>query len=104
MSATPTGDLGDRYLAISQYGKPITKDGMSRELPKVTKRLLGVALRPHAFRHVVAMPIADVDSAHVNIIRDILGHATLDISRKYFKRATDISSCDELKSIVEDIV
>lgn len=63
-------------LWINQYGKPITNDGYSRELPKLMQRHLGVSLRPHAFRHVAATSIAETDPEHVNIIRDILGHQT----------------------------
>ena len=90
-------------LWISQYGNPITKDGLSRELPKVTERLLGVAMRPHAFRHVAATSIAETDPEHVGIIKDILGHAMLNTSEKYYNRATGISSCNALQSILEDI-
>lgn len=90
-------------LWISQYGEPMTPDGLSRELPKVTERYLGLALRPHSFRHIAATSIAELDPEHVNIIRDILGHATLDMSEKHYNRASGISSCNALQSIVEDI-
>lgn len=90
-------------LWISQYGDPITPDGLSRELPKVTKRHLGVALRPHAFRHVAATSIAEIDPEHVNIIKDTLGHATLEMAEKHYNRATGISACTDLQSIVSGI-
>ena len=90
-------------LWISQYGDPITPDGLSRELPKVTERHLGVALRPHAFRHVAATSIAEFDPEHVNVIRDILGHATLNTAEKHYNRATGISSCNALQSLVGTI-
>ncbi|WP_417463166.1 tyrosine-type recombinase/integrase [Kordiimonas sp.] len=96
-------DSTSPFLWISQYGMPLTADGLSRELPKVTERHLGVALRPHAFRHIAATSIAETDPAHVNIIRDILGHATLDMSQKHYNRASGISSCNKLQSIMEDI-
>ncbi len=90
-------------LWINQYGNGITKDGLSRELPKITERYLGVALRPHAFRHIAATSIAELDPDNANIIRDILGHATLDTAYKHYNRATGISSCNALQSLVEDI-
>lgn len=97
------GNSASPYLWISQYGQPITEDGFSRELPKVTKRYLGVALRPHAFRHIVATSVAESDPEHINIVRDLLGHSTLDMAEKHYNRATGISSCNALQSIVEDI-
>ncbi len=90
-------------LWINQYGQPITPDGFARELPKVTQRHLEVSLRPHAFRHIAATSIAEFDPAHVGIIRDILGHATLEMSEKHYNRASGIESCNALQSIVEDI-
>lgn len=97
------GDVSSEFLWISQYGKPLTADGLSRELPKVTDRHLGVPLRPHHFRHVAATSIAEIDPEHVNVIRDVLGHSTLAMSEKHYNRATGISSCNALQSIVEDI-
>lgn len=90
-------------LWVNQYGEGITPDGLSRELPKITERYLGVALRTHAFRHIAATTIAEFDPEHAGIIRDVLGHATLAMSQKHYNRATGISSCNGLQSIVEDI-
>lgn len=97
------GTRGSDALWINQYGVAITADGLARELPKVTERHLGVALRPHAFRHVAATSIAEFDPEHVNIIRDILGHATLNMAEKHYNRATGISSCNALQSVMEGI-
>ncbi|MFD0911269.1 site-specific integrase [Ruegeria arenilitoris] len=81
------GPKTSNALRISQYGDPIIANGLSRELPKAAKRLLGVKLRTHNFRHIAATSIAETDPEHVNIIRDILGHATLDMSQKHYNRA-----------------
>jgi integrase len=90
-------------LWVSQYGEGITPDGLSRELPKVMMRHLEVGIRPHAFRHIAATTIAELTPEHANTIRDILGHATLDMSERHYNRATGISSCNGLQSLVEDI-
>ncbi|SDL40336.1 tyrosine-type recombinase/integrase, partial [Aliiruegeria lutimaris] len=89
---------------ISQYGEPMTPDGLSRELPKVTQRHLGVALRPHAFRSIAATSIAESDPENVGIIRDLLGHSTMAMADKHYNRATGIKSCDELQSVVDSIL
>lgn len=88
---------------VNQYGEGITPDGLSRELPKITERYLGLPLRPHAFRHIAATTIAELDPDHANIIRDILGHATLNMAYKHYNRATGISSCNALQALVKDI-
>jgi integrase len=96
-------DKSSDGLWINQYGNVITADGYARELPKITQKHLGIELRPHAFRHIAATSIAEVDPEHVGIIRDILGHASLDMAYKHYNRASQISSCNGLQSIVEDI-
>ena len=93
----------DQALWINQYGRAITPDGFSRALPEITKQHLGIALRPHVFRHIAATSIAELDPEHVNIIRDLLGHATLTMSERHYNRATGISSCNRLQSIVKDM-
>ncbi len=60
-------------------------------------------MRPHAFRSVAATSIAEFDPANVNIIRDVLGHATLDMAEKHYNRANGISACNALQSLVENI-
>ncbi|WP_217359185.1 tyrosine-type recombinase/integrase [Ruegeria arenilitoris] len=98
--ATLLGPKRSNALWINQYGDPIAPDGLSRELPKVTQRLLGVELRPHKFRHIAATTIAVTDPEHVGIIRDILGHATLDMAEKHYNRASGLSACDAYQSVV----
>ncbi|MEP4767079.1 MAG: tyrosine-type recombinase/integrase [Roseibium sp.] len=92
------------YLWISQYGNPIRPDGFSRELPNLTLRHLGLELRPHRFREIAATSIAEFDPKHVGIIRDILGHATLDMAEKHYNRATGISSYNAYQGLIADVL
>ncbi|WP_425044687.1 tyrosine-type recombinase/integrase [Primorskyibacter sp. S87] len=87
-------------LWINQCGNALTPDGLSRQLPKDTKRILGVALRPHAFRHIAATYIAETDPKNANIIRDVLGHATLDMANKHYNRAKGIGACNEYQDLI----
>lgn len=90
-------------LWVTHHGKPFTADGIASDIEITTERHLKMRLNPHAFRHIAATSIAEVDPEHVGIIRDILGHATMDMSYKHYTRAGGISSCNKLQSIVEDI-
>lgn len=90
-------------LWVTARGLPMSDDGLAGDVETVSARHLGVRLHPHAFRHIAATSIAEFDPEHVGIIRDILGHATLDMSERYYNRATGVSSCNMLQSIVEDI-
>lgn len=90
-------------LWISRNGKPITEGDLSKELHRTTKRLLGVGMHAHAFRHVAATTIAEVAPEQANIIRDILGHATIEMSVKHYNLAEGSRRCNELQSIVGNL-
>jgi len=90
-------------LWITHHGKAFSADGLASDIEITTARHLGVKLHPHAFRHIAATSIAEVDPEHVGIIKDILGHATLDMAERHYNRASGISSCNALQSILEDI-
>lgn len=90
-------------LWISQRGNPFSQDSFTAGLAKLTKRHFGVALRPHAFRHIAATSIAEVDPCHVGIIRDILGHATMDMAERTYNRAGTITASNKMQSLVYEI-
>ena len=69
-------------------------------LKDVTREHLGVAFRPHAFRHIAATSIAEYNPQHVGIIRDILGHATLEMAEEHYNRAAGVSACNSLQRMV----
>lgn len=90
-------------LWVTHHGKPFTAAGIASDIKITTEHHLKGRLYPHAFRYIAATSIAEVDPEHVGIIRDILGHATLDMAYKHYNRAGGILSCNKLQSIVEDI-
>ncbi|MCW5749635.1 MAG: site-specific integrase [Alphaproteobacteria bacterium] len=91
-------------LWISARGNDLSQDSFTSGLHHLTKRHFGHGLRPHAFRHIAATYIAEKDPAHVGIIRDVLGHATLRTSELYYNRATSVSACNKLQALVQGIL
>ncbi|KRS12062.1 site-specific integrase [Roseovarius indicus] len=98
------GENDGTGLWINQYGKRFAYEGFTRMFGKLTETHLGFPLRPHAFRHIVATSIAELDPAHVGIIRDILGHSTLDMAEKHYNRASQVSSCNALQALHSRII
>ena len=80
------GNRSDR-LWITKDGMPFSEMGFSNWSKKLTRRVLGHELRPHAFRHIAATSIATEDPAHARIIAEILGHTTLTTSDRHYNRA-----------------
>ncbi|KAB0677971.1 tyrosine-type recombinase/integrase [Aureimonas leprariae] len=89
-------------LWISRRGTPLSRDGFQQHLHDITLRGLGVALRPHAFRHVAATSIAEDDPEHVNIIASLLGHATLATSERHYNRASGVTAASAFQSMIRD--
>ena len=90
-------------LWITQRGDPFSYGGFQRQLPALTLREFGEALRPHAFRHIAATTIAIQDPEHVSIIADVLGHATLAMSQKHYNRARGVEANASYQEIMQSI-
>ena len=90
-------------LWISRDSAPLTRDGFQAGLALVTERAFGITLRPHAFRTIAATSIAEYAPEHAGIIREILGHATLDMAEKHYNRATARSATRDLQDIYANI-
>jgi len=91
------------HLWITRYGKAMTRQGWTRALPGQTQRHFGIALRPHAFRHIAATSIATHDPEHYQIIREVLGHSSLAMSEKHYNRASSLESCGRFHSVLAEI-
>ncbi|MCE5974897.1 tyrosine-type recombinase/integrase [Sinirhodobacter sp. WL0062] len=97
------GNLSDA-LWITRRGNAMSIDSFTSGLAKLTKREFGITLRPHAFRHIASTTIAECDPEHVNIIRDVLGHATLAMAEKHYNRATAQKACADYQAIIRDTI
>lgn len=87
-------------LWVSRRGAPLGADSFQAHLADLTRREFGVALRPHAFRHIAATWIAEQDPAHVGIIAAMLGHATLAMSQKHYNRARMIEASNSYQNVI----
>ena len=90
-------------LWISRRGTPISQDTFTGCLAQLTRRHFGLTLRPHAFRHIAATSIAEVDPCHVGMICDILGHATLNMAERHYNRASAVTASSRMQSLVQEI-
>ena len=90
-------------LWITHLGEAFTYSGFQRQLPQLTLRVFGIALRPHAFRSIVATSIATDDPEHVSIIAAVLRHATLAMSHKHYVRASGVKAMSDLQQVVAEL-
>lgn len=87
-------------LWITKDARPLSVPGFVGRLAKITRREFGEALRPHAFRHVVATSIAVEDPEHANVIASVLGHATLEMAGRHYNRARRVEALSAYQEMV----
>lgn len=77
-----------RELWINRNGGVIRPHSVGQRISKVTKRVLGVPISPHLFRHCAATSVALDDPEHAMIIKSLLGHSRIFTAEKYYNRAS----------------
>lgn len=98
----------DRYLAhhrprllqgngasafwITQYGTPMSPGQITIRIRHITRRLFGVGLSPHLFRHCTATSVATKDPEHAMMIMSLLAHTTPRTAEKYYNKARMIDA------------
>jgi len=74
-------------LWVTQYGTRFSANAQTKALKKHTMERFGKFVNPHLFRDCVASSIANEDPEHVRITAQILGHASLNTTEKYYIQA-----------------
>lgn len=90
-------------LWIGRDGVPLTYDGFGSGLELVMEREFGIRLRPHAFRTISASSTAAMLPEQVGIIREILGHATLEMAERHYIRVSNVRACRSYQEVVTGI-
>jgi integrase/recombinase XerD len=63
-----------------------------QQVIRLTHQRIGVAVNPHLFRDCAATSIALEDPAHVMIIKDVLGHASLATGERHYNQARSVEA------------
>jgi integrase len=74
-------------LWVSSTGRPLQVGAVHKQIVKLTRARFGHPINPHLFRDCAATSIAENDPEHVRITKEILGHATLKTSERYYNHA-----------------
>ena len=79
---------------------PIGLHGCMQAIRATTRRMLGVEVPPHFFRHAAATTVALHDPENTPIITSILGHSTLRTSEKHYNMARSAKAARDLQATV----
>ena len=95
-------DVG-RRLWVGEGGSKMEKRRISARICRRTGQRFGRPIPPHWFRDAAATSIAELDPGHVQMIRAILGHASLATSESHYNHAGSLEATRRLQLVVADL-
>lgn len=95
-------DVGNR-LWVGEGGSALETRRIAARICRRTEERFGRSIPPHLFRDAAATSIAEQDAAHVQMIRAILGHASLATAESHYNHAGSLEAARRLQHAVADL-
>ena len=87
----------------SAKGGGLTGDGMYQLISRRTKEAFGFEIHPHLFRDIAATAIARSAPESMSVARDLLGHARLDTTNRYYDQSKCLNASRRLGTIISEL-
>ena len=94
-------EKGGTHLWLFRTGSPLTGDSLRKIIRSRSEQEFGVALNPHDFRHCAASCIAEASPDEFPIIKNVLGHSTLQTSERHYVHAKGMAVARSYQAIIE---
>ena len=91
-------------LWITERGKPMKAGSLRFMISELTKKGFGKRLSVHDFRRIAATSIAEFKPERAGIIRDVLGHSTMDMADKHYIRSRGLEAMNSHQEVVESVI
>ena len=95
-------DVGNR-LWVGEGGSVLETRRIAARICRRTEERFGRSIPPHLFRDAAATSIAEQDPEHVQMIRAILGHASLATAESHYNHAGSLEAARRLQHVVADL-
>ena len=95
-------DVGNR-LWVGEGGSVLETRRIAARICRRTEERFGRSIPPHLFRDAAATSIAEQDPEHVQMIRAILGHASLATAESHYNHAGSLEATRRLQRAVADL-
>jgi integrase len=79
-------------LWIDRWGQALSSTSIQRQIWLRTRQAFGKGIHPHLFRDCAVTELVDVAPEEIGIAPDLLGHADLRTTRKYYIQATGVTA------------
>ena len=99
------GSNGDcDALWISNEGRAMAEVSVSNMIKRRTKAAFGKDLSPHLFRDCAVTSVVRDAPASARLTRDLLGHATLDMTNRHYNQALMIDASRRHTAMMETLL
>jgi integrase/recombinase XerD len=88
------------HLWVSNYASAMSEGAIYDQIRNLTRAKFGHALNPHLFRDCAATSVALEDPEHVYIVKSLLGHSSLQTSRKHYEHANSYGAMGQYQKFV----
>ena len=99
LTATGTVTIDD-HLWIDCRGKQMSGRTIQRIFAWWTERAFGKAIRPHLFRDIAVTELVDGAPEEIGIAPDLLGHADLRTTQRYYIQATGMRAHARVHEVI----
>jgi len=76
---------GQVYLFESKHGQPFSRQYITREIARASRRVLGRRIGAHVLRHSRATDLYE-NTRRIKAVSALLGHANVDVTARYYVR------------------
>jgi integrase len=94
--------MGNRYLFPGKGLGPKTRAGLRDTLKAITGERLGIAINPHAFRHLAGYIFLKEHPGHYEDVRKLLGHKSITTTVRSYCGLEGESAAVRFDKIIED--
>lgn len=95
----PCGDA----LWPSGYGGQLSYSGVERRVTETTRKIFGIPISPHMFRHCVPYTIANKDGSKIKLASALLQHTDPRTTEKYYNLGHNVESSRIFADLVSNL-
>jgi integrase/recombinase XerD len=100
--AASTGE--SNTLWISNEARSMAEESIRNMIKRRTRKVFGVDLTPHLFRDCAVTSMVRDAPASARLTRDLLGHASLDVTTKHYNQALMVDASRRYTTTIENLL
>jgi site-specific recombinase XerD len=93
-------DSAGNHLWLDRWVQPMSSRAIRRQIERYTEQAFGKPIWPHLFRHCAATELVDSAPDQIAIAPDLLGHADLETTQRYYVLAEGMTAHVRVQEVI----